>query len=697
MALFLSDGERAALDAARRDPRIADFYWALLRRNEQRVDKPGLLTGNETVDWWRPVAEYVTDAAMAHALKPTDQTAAWLRDVTLSLVRRPLDDWVGPHYRNHRPREDGSLLGHLETAHFCWAVASVVDLAPDVLTDAERDEVTSFLRDHAAKMCLNWLDIPHSVANWWCVLTAGLASIAAVLGDKDLLARSREELAGCTRIFQADGSHTESLQYANYAIYTVMIAREALQRCGERVDEFAPIDRYIGYAKWAAASYLYSRPTSGWGAGPRPRSLNFNDSGAVFTPTADVLMHLSARAKATHPTEAGLARWLFDRTYTTHLAQGPHDQASFGLRTSWGFLTLPLIAQAAEAMSPSLAKLDTTLAFDCGNSIARDAWHADGGRTVLALHGGGPPLNGPGHLHRDMNTIILVHNDQRLLTDAGHSCYRNMIRRLETSTQMHNTCIFRVSGGADERMESWTADGVLEQMEPPRRQWRPGEGIDPPADRGARRLLTAECDDVRVIGSEAAATYGRPITRFARFAILCGPHAVFIVDHITSDRPVKTQWNWLLNNRDGELNLKIAGADRLVARRGGAGMKLFNLVGGRGVDQRWAHVNDAYHCMPGQMGEGRPGSGILCYWTEPDALTERLGIHAMALDTCGAVAGWHLRREDDRVGLEAPGSAALWTVQATARQITITEQQSSRTYVLADGGGDAWTITGPSR
>lgn len=687
MSLFLSDQERAAIMSADRHPRMGEFYWALQRRVARRVSKPGLLAGDETADWWRPVAEYLSDAAMAHALKPTQATEAWLRDVTLSLIRRPQDDWVGPPYRDHRTLEDGTQLGHLETAHFCWAVAAVLDLAGDVLSDPERAETRAVLRDRGVAMCLNWLDRPHAVANWWCVLTAGVTVAAAVLDDPPLLDRARRELAGCTRILQADGSYGESLQYGNYALYALMLSSEALRRRGESVDAVVPLAGYIGYIRWAIASYLYSRPMTGWGPGPRPRSLNFNDSGAVFKPTADLLLHLASRGRGSHPLEAGLARWLFEQTYDSHLNQGPHDQASFGLRTDWGFLTLPLLCNAADPISPKDAGLGTLMAFDCGNCIARDDW---GGRTVVAMHGGGEKLNGPGHLHHDLNSILVVHNQQRLLVDAGHSCYRTTLRRLELATQMHNTCIFHDRHRDDERMESWGSGHAIEQRKPARRvKW--GDGLDPPIDRGAVRLIADGMDDVRVMASEAAAAYGPPLTRFARLVILCGSHVVFVVDHICARGPVSTQWNWLLNNRDGELDLNIAGRDRVVARRGDAAMKLFSLTGGQ-VQQLWAHVNDAYHCMPGQLGEGRPGSGVLLQWTEPQPREQRLAVHAIALDTPGAVAGWHLREASPKVGLESPDGAALWSIHTTDRRILIAEQASGRCYRLQAAENDRWTL-----
>lgn len=676
MSLFLSDAERAGIMGRTRHPQTVAFYWALSRRVETRAAKPGLVGPTETADWWRPVSEYLTDAAMAHALKPSQTTAIWLRDATLSVVRRPVSDWVGPHYRDHTPCADGTSMGHLETAHFCWATALVLDLAQDVFSSSERDEMVGVLQDRGSVMCLNWLNRKHSIANWWCVMTAGLTVTAAVLNDAKLLDRAQQELRECSQIFQPDGSYGESLQYGNYALYALMLSCEALRRRGINLDDIAPIGRFMGYARWAVASYLYSRSTSGWGSAPKPRSLNFNDSGAVFKPTADVLLYLATHGNPTHPTEAGLARWLFDQTYTQHPAQGPHDQASFGLRPDWGFLTLNFLSQAASPISPAEAGLDSVQAFECGDLIARDHWD---GKTVLAMRGGGAPLHAAGHLHQDLNSIILVHNQQRLLTDAGHSCYRNTLRKLEIATETHNTCTFYDEFG-----------NLIEQHDTPHRTYECAKP-DLPVLRRATRLIAGSCGQVRVVGTDAAHAYGQPIQRFARFAILCGSHAIFVVDHIISSRPVRAQWTWLLNNRDGDLDLKVVDKDRMVIRRGDAGMKLFSLVKGT-VSQKWAHVNDAYHCLPGQMGEGRSGSGILLQWTESTAMIERIAIHAMAVDAYGAVANWHLQTPGESVAWESPNGQAYWVCEAKPDRILISEQHRAESYRLGTNASENWSL-----
>src|SRR5690606_35525417 len=129
----------------------------------------------------------------------------------------------------------------------------------------------------------------------------------------------------------------------------------------------------------------------------------------------------------------------------------------------------------------------------------------------LAVRGGAKPMPSTGHLHGDLNSFILVHRNERLLADAGHCCYRNLIHELDKHSQTHNTCTFTTSGSSsvlpqEEQLtntrltQSTSVDRIT--VDPATRQ------LTPPADRGARRLLAERCDDVTVIASEAAALYG---------------------------------------------------------------------------------------------------------------------------------------------------------------------------------------------
>lgn len=687
MPLFLTPAERDAIHATRRTEPVAGFYDALLSRVDRRAASPGLLAPETDNWWWYCVSEYTTDAAAAHALKPTPAVAAWLRDVALGLARRPLADWIGPFFRDH---ETQPPRGNLETAHLGWSLAVVLDLAPEIFTPAEREEIAAALRERAIPMCQRWLDAHHHFNNWRAVLLAGVAVPAAVLDEREALARSEREFERMVDTFQPDGSSSESLQYGSYAAYALMLAREALVRRDPALDATLPLAPYIRYPRWHAASLFYVKPLAGWGIAPRPRCANFNDSGALHRAPADLLLHFAVRGRERFATEAGLARWLFDTLYPDPaLEEGPHDRASFGFANDFGFLTLPLLTAAAAPLDPAAADVPLTAAFECGDVLARDAWQ---GRTILAARTAAAPLHGPGHLHGDLHSFILVHNRERLLVDPGHSCYRNILHDWETSTAAHSTCTFHVPAGSD-----GTPARTLQQNHTARRTFDPATGkAHPPVDRGGRRLLVARVGDVSVIGSEAAALYGAPLERFERWWFLAGAHALFVVDRFAAARPVAPTWRWLLNNRDDRLDLRFFRPDRLVARRGSAALKLFHLGGGRLGEPRAAHVHDAYHPRPGRLGEGRSGSGQLASWTAAAPATSGTVVHALCFDSPGLITGWHLRQDDGHPTLVSGDERLRWQLRLApgGEAFTVVELASGTAVAVrrepADG---AWAAS----
>lgn len=681
MTLFLSDSERSRIVATRAVAPVRDFYWALISRVETRAATPGLLGPDTTCEWWHCAAEYLTDAALVQALRPAPAIAAWLRAAVLEIVRRPLSDWVGPAFRDHTCQPP---QGNLETAHLTWSIAVARDLAADIFNEAEQAEVDAALR-RGLELCQRWLDAHDHISNWRCVLNAGVAVAAAVLGEGAAMDRAVAEYRRSVDFFQPDGSFGESLQYGNYAASALMLAREALIRRRPESAETLSLQPWIGKVRWDALALLHVKPLPGWPGGARARSVNFGDSAAIYRPSADWLLCVATRGRAAHPTEAGLARGLFDRLYQPEPTQGPHDRASFGFVNDFGFFTLLFLPDAAPALTPPEVGLPRVATVTAGDVFLRDVWS---GRTTLAVRTGGAPLHSVAHLHGDLLSGVLTHRNERLLADAGHSCYRNHTRELERATASHNTCTFDVR----ELDGAWRTLG--QRLPAQRRIDRNTGGNQPPVASPGRLLLAAETGEVRVVVAEAAAAYGEPLRAFQRAWIMAGSNAVFVVDRIVSSEPVRATWHWQLHNGDGALNLKLVQPDRLVARRGAAGMKLFHGGGGTMHVPTYTRMHDAYHPLPGGPGEGAPGSGTLVRWTEPIAQLERTVVHAICLDDVGAIIGWHYHPLPDGAELEGPGKSVCWrlTFSESARRLVVAETVSGQVAVLAAEAGDAWSL-----
>ena len=645
---LLEDEERWWRTNCPSDP-AATIHWSFLRRAEARAADPGLLDGEATVDWWHLIVDYLAEAAMAYRLKPTDRVGRWVVSVTNEIVARDENDWIGPWFRDRR---FSPARGYLETAHVCVAVAAAIDLVADAFSDQELAAAYDALGSRGVDLCAAWLDTD-SFHNQRCVLTAGLAAAAVGSGHTAGIDRAMDEFVRCGELFQPDGSYGESTQYASYAGWALAMAYETLVRDDPARIDRLPIAPYARCVRWWAAGLLSVRSLSGWGPAPRPRMANFNDAGAIAAPHGDLLLHVAARCARSMPDEAALARWLFDEVYLSTLDEGPFDRSSFGMVPRVGFLAPPLwsAAQAVQPRGPLELGLSELQAFSNGDVVARDSWD---GRTVLAVRGGGEPYHVLYHQHRDLNSFIVAHSGERLLVDPGHSCYRGLAILHDRSTMCHNTCTFEDPSGS--------GSPHLQNQFVGRGRALSGRKPEPPVRRGGRRLVAERLDDVTVIGSECADVYGEPLIRFARFWVLLGSHSLFVIDHVVAERPVRVSWHWVLNNRDSGLRFKAVPPDRIVARRGAAGMKLFH-AGGDLDDEslrftKHAYVHDAYHPKPNQLGEGAQDSGRLATFRQREPLAESLTVHAIALDTYGVVAGWHLLAEDGWIGLQGPPAAA---------------------------------------
>jgi hypothetical protein len=681
MPIFLNDTEKALIISgiAEKDSLINTFYQALQERVYERVTWGNLLGPNAPTIWWHSAAEYLSDAAMSYALNPSPELAQWLKTETLIIVRKSVYEWVGPEFRDHSE----PFTGHLETAHLCWGVSTVYDLAKVAFTESEQQEIRTALQEKGITLCRRWIQKNNHLANWRSILVSGALVSAVVLKDEETLKELLPELELCHQALQDDGSYGESLQYGNYLLLALTFAKEAIQRkYPQYVKQNSSFDiRKSSFVtarhssiNWFATSMFYTKPLHGWGEEPRARAANFNDSAAIFRPSGDVLLHIAARSE--NETEKGLAKWLFDTYYASSPAQGPHDLATLGMRNDWGFLTLPLLTYPVKSISPEEADLPVTASFSNGNAFIRDAWD---GKTIIAINGGSEPLNGLGHLHGDLNSFILVHNNERLLADPGHSCYRNLIHGLESSSQTHNTCTFLIEKESLGLQEDLAKASLLEQKSVfPRRTILNGM-VGDKISRGDKRLICAQDDVVSVVGAEVSKAYGPPIQEFSRFWVLAGSHVLFIIDRIAADTPVTALWNWVVNNRDSKTSWQKEN-NSLIVKKNEAGMKLFHGGNGSWAFPAYGFLHDAYHPEPNQLGEGHSGDSFLFRFTEKEKSTTRTVVHAIALDAPDLLEKWHLEVKENRYTLKS--DTRKWTLQLN----------DEISFSMISGHGRQWNV-----
>lgn len=286
-----------------------------------------------------------------------------------------------------------------------------------------------------------------------------------------------------------------------------------------------------------------------------------------------------------------------------------------------------------------------------------------------------------------MNSFILVHNDERLIVDPGHSYYRSLLRGLDTRTRSHSTCTFHVAR-ADAGAIGGEGDAVLlEQSHVARRRfdWTSGlPGV--PVDRGGRRLLAGQWGELVACGSEVSALYGWPMEEFSRFWFLCGSHVLFVVDVIRSKVPVRAEWSWLLDHRDGKLEVSRGSGSDVMVRRGESAM-LLHCGGGEALVAEHAFVHDAYDPLPGGPGEGRCGSGLRLSWRERRGAVDRVVLHGMAMDVPWRLGSWACAVAEGSLTLRCEAPEQFWTIRCPAGDRENLE--------LLDGKGGGWRIVLP--
>lgn len=682
-SLFLSETEYRQLKNVNGTSQSAQLIAAMRLRVDQRALTPNLTNRDATTEWWHHASEYLTDAALVYAVYPSDKIGAWLRGNILSIVRRPLADWAGPRFRGYA---GGDMIGGLETAHLTWAVGISYDLASDLFTASEKEEIMVALREKGMLPCLRFLQRSDFFHNWNCILFAGLSVAAAVLQDEKCLQYAVDYLPVALDHFQSDGSYGESLQYANYAAYGIMIGQEALFRC--KALNQTIVDPYAKIVDWASYAHFYRKPLSRWPISNLSRSANFGDCASVFRPSGDLLVYIASRGKQHLLAQAGMARWLFDTLYSPANENIPHDLASFGMINDFGFLSILLLADAAEPVSPTQVGYSVLKTFSGGDAFMRDSW---GGKTIIAARIPAQARHASAHLHGDVNSFILVHNGERLLVDPGHTCYRNSTRALDVTASSHSTCTFEVPSSGTSKAYMLDQTGGINRPMYVKDGKKTGGA---PVSIGGKCLLEAHKGNVSVLASDAAELYGAPLQKFNRFIILCGSNALFVVDQIESSQPVYTSWNWLMNNRDGKLDYQFSRPAHISAVRGDAGLKITNYAFKKNLDGPvFALVHDAYQILSGQFSEGTPGTGILMRFKETEAQNSRIVVHTISMDTPGAIDGWQSNQEGESYSLESKDRNELWTLQiAKDDKMILCEKRTGQEYFIVMDKNQKWTL-----
>lgn len=635
MSLLITEKELLAIREAKNLNTQQGSLWRALRaRTYKNTEEATLVQSSDTQTYWHLAWERIRDAASVYKIEPNEGLGIWLHDRVMELLNLPADEWIGPAFRIRLDPPRGAL----ETSHLTNAVVEAFDLCPELFSKEEREHMLSVMRERSIKFIREYI-LLWKKSNWYCIMLGGFASAAVTLGDKELIDEAVGYYDWAMQFYDEDG-YGESLQYGNYASIGLMRAYNVLTRYDGSLTDRLNINCIANTVRWTASSLLYMKPLGGERGGVLyPRSLNFGDSAAIFRPTADILLAISSLCP--DATVAGLARWIFDKTYERP-EEGPDELASFGFYNHFSYESLIYLQTAKAPISPIEAKMPLMNVYKTGTATIRDSW--DDNAAILGMQIGYDTHHVNGHRHADHNSFILAYDKERYFADPGHCCYRLKTQAECRTTEHHNTWDFY-----DEDGNRYTQS--------------PSE-----ADIAPLNTLTSvkEEGNFKIVASDCAKAYGEHFVRAERAFVTALPHVCFIVDRIETDIPMKMVSHFVLNNRDGKLRSKVVDSARIVYRRAESGIKFFTFCDDDSfkLERRYGYIHDNYHPLHNKLGQGKEGTAEIFDFVSDSYSTSHIFVHPLVLQETNEVPFWHIRHKEPYVYMvQNRGNAHSWVLR----------------------------------
>ena len=633
MTRFITAEETQRLRGAAEDSIQKKLYDAMRERVRKETVVPGFLQPGDTQLWWHLCWERASNAAFIWHMERDQKLGEWLKGVAFWMRDLSLDEWIGPWFRNRK----GEPCGALETAHVCLAMCDILDLCGELFTEEELTSCRQALKEKGMPLCLRFCETRRGCSNWYNVILMGYGVSAFYLEDTEAMEKTLTLLQDSYAMYNRD-SYGETVQYSNYASLTLARLHEIILRLHPEYEPRLNLGVYASLMEWYAASHLYMKPWSDETV--YPRIFNFGDCGAVTRPDGDVLVQVSVRMKQRMPREAALASWLFETTYA-HPEQGPDELSTFGFYNQYRYHAVLMQPDMAKAKDPEEAMLPEVMKFANGDRIIRDTWHDT--KAAMAIQAGSEPLNVTAHRHEDQGSIQFAQGMERMIIDGGHCSYRLEAQRYTMSSSQHATFDFldpdKSSNPVTVSMPYYKVTGQYK-----------AQGHY--ANRRPSRLkneMDQTIGDAYVLTMDMTDAYPEEVVCAKRTVAAVMPHAVFIIDAAKTSKPMALRTHFPMNNRDGALKTHIKDPHKLVFRRGGEAMKVFEclcLADGEESPSNlmfdWGYCHRNYHPLPNQEGQGKEGSAEIYDWADKPALTH-IRLCAIASEKDGPIVGWHIK------------------------------------------------------
>lgn len=328
----------------------------------------------------------------------------------------------------------------LQMAHRAYQLALAYDAVYDRLSKSERRKIAEGLYRLAVEPLLgDWINEPTRIHalnsmghNWWtsCAGMGGLLALAlsnelpeAAKGAEAVVEALPQwfDFAGDViqhkpKTFDRDGGMYESINYASFGTTEALLLRQAWLNShpGAKLEDIPQMDKLASFF----ANVAYPRDGMLY-------SINFGDSHKNVTGESSMMLAYNMGSK--DPTTL----WYINQVEPTQFREG------YPRHFPMGFLYTPELKDA-----PATPALPTShLWKDFGWATMRDSW--DRNASMLAVKSG-MTWN---HSHADANSMIVFHNGDEVIKDAGNSSYgRPEYRNYFFQTDAHNVVKFNGEG-----------------------------------------------------------------------------------------------------------------------------------------------------------------------------------------------------------------------------------------------------------
>lgn len=418
--LFTQERIENARKAAKNDSVIANGWSSIIAEADRQLGKKDIR-----------MLEY---PAMAYLMTGDKKYASKVREVLLEVSKS----------RNFGDREmlarKPAWRSELQMAHKAFQSAMGYDAIYDYLTPSERKQIAEGLNELMVEPLLgDWFNEPtriHSLNsmghNWWTACLGmgailGLSLSNELPGMEAQVERAVESLSEWfdfsgdviqhkPQTFDGDGGMYESINYASFGISEAMFLRLAWLNShpGAKPEDIPAMNQvasFFCYVAYPRTGMMYS--------------MNFGDSHKNVTGERAIFPIYAMGV------ENPETLWYASQIDQTQFREGLPYHFPMGL------LYTPDLSKAPS--EPPLPKSHLWKNF--GWATMRDSWDKDA--TMLAVKSG-MTWN---HSHADANSLILFHNGEDIIKDAGNCSYgKPEYRKYFFQSDAHNVVRFNGEG-----------------------------------------------------------------------------------------------------------------------------------------------------------------------------------------------------------------------------------------------------------